>query len=85
MNSADATALQALETQWRELCAVLDTVEWARGVLVPAKATFWDGRARDSYDRAVACLDSRLESTRDVVVLARQNTQLAIAEVAARG
>jgi hypothetical protein len=85
MNATDATTLQTLEIQWGELSAVLDIVEWARGALVPAKATFWEGQARESYDRAVVAVAHRLDSTRDLLVLARQNTQLAIGEVAARG
>ena len=85
MSPTDAPTLALLETQLRELSAVLDTLAWAAGALVPAKATFWEGRARESYDRAVLRLDEGLVSTRDILALARQNTELAISEVMARG
>ena len=85
MSATDAPTLVLLETQLRELSAVLDTLGWAAGALVPAKATFWEGSARDSYDRSVLRLEEGLDSTRDILTLAKQQTQLAISEVANRG
>lgn len=75
----DAAAPAALEAQLRHLTAVLERLARARAELVPAKATFWRGDARNAYDCAVHNLDGELGSALDLVRFAQQNTVLALA------
>jgi len=85
MIAPDAQTLAALETQLRQLTAVLDRLGGARSTLVPSQATFWGGEARGAYDRWIADLGSSLDETLQVVELARQGTLRALAEEARRG
>ncbi len=81
MIDPDATTPVMLTDQLRELTLVLERLGTARAELVPAASTFWAGEARAMYDRAVAHLASSLDSSIEVVVLARRATTLALAEV----
>lgn len=85
MIPTDAATLAALEAQLRQLTAVLERLAQARAELVPAKATFWKGRARDAYDRAVHEVDGEIGSAVDLVRFAQQNTLLALAGGLHRG
>ena len=84
MIATDATAAVALEAQLRVLSAALERLSWVRRQLVPAKATFWSGLARQMYDRAITDLDGEIESALDVIGYAQRNTSIAIAELAGR-
>lgn len=84
MIATDATAAAALESQLRQLYAVLERLSSVRSELVPAKATFWKGEARQIYDRAVADLDRDISSILAVIHFAQQNTIIALAELANR-
>ena len=84
MIATDATATAALEAQLRQLTAVLERLVNARAELVPAKATFWRGDAREAYDRAVREVEAEIGSALDLVRYAQQNTVLALAAELAR-
>ncbi|CAN5121159.1 hypothetical protein BH11ACT5_BH11ACT5_02350 [soil metagenome] len=85
MIATDAAAAAALEAQLQQLFAVLERLSSVRSQLVPAKATFWSGLARQVYDGAICDLDSKIESALDVLSWAQRNTSIAIAELAGRG
>lgn len=80
MMNPDATTHPRLETQLRELSAVLDKLGRAVDDLVPSRATFWSGQARAAYDARVADIDRDLERVLELLRLARNSTVLAIAE-----
>ena len=77
----DATAAAALEDNLRQLFAVIERLSWARRQLVPAKATFWDGMARQLYDRAVLLVEEDVDAALEILGYAQRNTMTAIAEV----
>lgn len=81
----DATAIAALQAQLRVLVATLERLGGARRDLVPAAATFWNGPAREAYDRAVRNVDGEIGEILELVGLAQQNTALALAEELRRG
>jgi hypothetical protein len=81
----DVSALAALQSQLRLLTALLDRLDRARCDLVPSAATFWAGPARVTYDRAVLDVDGELGSALELLLLAQQNTVLALAAEAAGG
>ena len=81
----DAALIAALETQHRELSAVLHRLELARRDLVPARADLWRGAARQAYDTALETLAATVDAGLAAVRSARENTAAAIAGVAGRG
>ena len=85
MIATDAAAAAALEAQLRQLFAMHERLAWVRRQLIPAKATFWSGLARQMYDRAISDLDGEIESVLEVIGYAQYNTSTALAELAGRG
>ena len=85
MIPTDAAALAALETQFRQLTTVIARLLAARSHLVPARATFWSGPARERYNAALHELDRDIAGALELVRFAQQNTRLAIEEVERRG
>ncbi|MCU1579921.1 MAG: hypothetical protein JWP19_2125 [Rhodoglobus sp.] len=81
----DAALIAALETQQRQLTAVLHRLEVARRDLVPARAGIWRGPARRAYDSALETITTTVDAGLTVVRSARENTAAAIAGVAGRG
>ena len=81
----DAALIAALETQHRELSAVLHRLEVARRDLVPVRADLWRGAARQAYDAALDTITSTVDAGLAAVRSARENTSVAIAGVAGRG
>ena len=85
MNPTDAAAHAALETQFRQLSRVLDKLLTVRVRLVPARATFWRGLAREKYNQSLRDLDGEIGSAIEFVRMAHRATRLAISEVEGRG
>ncbi|MFM9877078.1 MAG: hypothetical protein ACKVOG_04410 [Rhodoglobus sp.] len=81
----DAALLAALEAQLRRLTELLRRLEYARATLVPPRATFWIGSARQAYDSAIdatgGTVDGAVLAMRSTVEL----TASAVAEVSSRG
>ena len=85
MIPTDAAALAALETQLHQLTTVIARLLAARSHLVPAKATFWSGPARERYDVALHELDRDLAGALEAVRFAQRNTRLGLEELERRG
>lgn len=81
----DAALLSTLESQARQLSAVLRRLEAARRDLVPGPANFWRGSARHAYDTAVENIGTTVDAGVAAVRSAHSRTVSAIAEVASRG
>ena len=80
MAAMDHTPLGVLQAQQRQLAVVIERLVRARAEHLPAKATFWRGSARTTYDRAIGDLAAELDEAVEVVRLAWQSTTFAIAE-----
>ena len=85
MNPTDAAAHAALEAQFRQLARALEKLLSVRVRLVPVRATFWRGRARDAYNQSLRDLDGEIGSAIELIRMAHRGTRLAIAEVEGRG
>lgn len=81
----DAALIAALETQHRQLTAVLHRLEMARRDLVPARSDIWRGPARRAYDTALETITTSVDVGLAAVRSARENTAAAITGVAGRG
>lgn len=80
----DAPLLAALETQLRDLAAVLQRLEAARRDLVPGPADFWRGSARHAYDTAIETIGTTADAGVAALRSARDHAGSAVAVVVNR-
>lgn len=82
----DAHTIALLESQCRELTAVLVALESHRTALSPQQGTrAWRGAARYAYDAALESLRTTMGAGCAALRAARDNSRLAIDELIARG
>lgn len=79
----DAATIAALETQLRQLTALLARLERARRDLIPGPATFWRGVARHAYDAAIDSLLTTIDAGIAALRSARDRSSSALAGMAA--
>ena len=83
INPEQAAVLAALETQARQLTAVLGRLETSRTTLL-SSITSWHGVARHAYQSAVDALIGTIDMGIAAVRSARDRTESAIGGMAAR-